>query len=289
MGRELTFCQNVERSISKKYRKTIWNPFIKAIKNYDLISENDHVAACISGGKDSMLGAVLLRMLKRYSDVPFELSFIAMDPGYNEENRQMIEKNAALLELPVEIFVSDVFDIAYSVEKSPCYLCARMRRGHLYAKAKEMGANKIALGHHLSDAIETVLLSMFYGSQIQTMPPKLRSMNFEGMELIRPLYCIKEDDIISWKNYNGLQFIQCGCRFVEDSDKGVGDSKRKEIKELIRSLRKNNPDIDNNIFNSLHKVHIDTFPGFKSKGKDHSFLERYWEYRVQDGGTFFEK
>ena len=265
------------QSLETDHKETIWQPFIKAIEKYKLIQNGDNIAVCISGGKDSMLLALLFKMLYERGIYDIGVRYIVMDPGYNAQNRQMIEKNAALLELPVEIFVSDVFDIAYSVEKSPCYLCARMRRGHLYAKAKEMGANKIALGHHLSDAIETVLLSMFYGSQIQTMPPKLRSMNFEGMELIRPLYCIKEDDIISWKNYNGLQFIQCGCRFVEDSDKGVGDSKRKEIKELIRSLRKNNPDIDNNIFNSLHKVHIDTFPGFKSKGKDYSFLERYWE------------
>lgn len=278
MGRELTKEQLVERSVVKKYRKTIWNPFIAAVKRYELISEGDRVAVCISGGKDSMLLAVLMRLLQRISDVPFSVTYLVMDPGYNEINRRKIEENAALLNIPVNFFESDIFSVADSVEKSPCYLCARMRRGHLYAKAKELGCNKIALGHHMSDVIETTLMGMMYGSQLQGMMPRIKSTNFQGMELIRPMYCILEEDIISWKNYNELSFIQCACRFTEkmsETGDGVGESKRQEIKMLIAELKKTNPDIEHNLFKSIHNVNVDTFVEYKLKGEEHSFLENF--------------
>ncbi len=278
MGRELTKEQLVERSVVKKYRKTIWNPFIAAVKRYELISEGDRVAVCISGGKDSMLLAVLMRLLQRISDVPFSVTYLVMDPGYNEINRRKIEENAALLNIPVNFFESDIFSVADSVEKSSCYLCARMRRGHLYAKAKELGCNKIALGHHMSDVIETTLMGMMYGSQLQGMMPRIKSTNFQGMELIRPMYCILEEDIISWKNYNELSFIQCACRFTEkmsETGDGVGESKRQEIKMLIAELKKTNPDIEHNLFKSIHNVNVDTFVEYKLKGEEHSFLENF--------------
>ena len=208
--------RQIERSLQTKFRKTIWNPFIEAVKRYELIAVGDRIAVCISGGKDSMLMAKLMQMLARHSDVPFEPVFLVMDPGYNEINRRKIESNAALLHIPVTIFETDIFAVANSTDKSPCYLCARMRRGHLYAKAKELGCNKIALGHHFSDVVETTVMGMFYGSQLQAMPPKLHSTNFAGMELIRPLYCVHEDNIIAWKNYNELEFIRCACRFTEN-------------------------------------------------------------------------
>jgi len=273
--RELTPCQKVEQSIQKKYREKLWTPFINALKTYDLLSPGDKVAVCISGGKDSMLLAKLMQMLQRLSDFPFDLVYLVMDPGYNPENRKKIEYNAQLLEIPVTIFESNIFDVANKAEKSPCYLCARMRRGTLYKKAQELGCNKIALGHHFSDVIETTLIGMFYSSQMSAMLPKLHSKNYDGMELIRPLYCVHEDDILSWVRYNGLSFLQCACRFTENTESGVSDSKRKEVKELIRSLRKDNPDIEISIFNSLHSVEINTFPGYKLAGKEHSFLEHY--------------
>ena len=273
--RELTPCQKVEQSIQKKYREKLWTPFINALKTYDLLSPGDKVAVCISGGKDSMLLAKLMQMLQRLSDFPFDLVYLVMDSGYNPENRKKIEYNAQLLEIPVTIFESNIFDVANKAEKSPCYLCARMRRGTLYKKAQELGCNKIALGHHFSDVIETTLIGMFYSSQMSAMLPKLHSKNYEGMELIRPLYCVHEDDILSWVRYNGLSFLQCACRFTENTESGVSDSKRKEIKELIRTLRKDNPDIEISIFNSLHSVEINTFPGYKLAGKEHSFLEHY--------------
>ena len=273
--RELTPCQKVEQSIQKKYREKLWTPFINALKTYNLLSPGDKVAVCISGGKDSMLFAKLMQMLQRLSDFPFDLVYLVMDPGYNPENRKKIEYNAQLLEIPVTIFESNIFDVANKAEKSPCYLCARMRRGTLYKKAQELGCNKIALGHHFSDVIETTLIGMFYSSQMSAMLPKLHSKNYEGMELIRPLYCVHEDDILSWVRYNGLSFLQCACRFTENTESGVSDSKRKEIKELIRTLRKDNPDIEISIFNSLHSVEINTFPGYKLAGKEHSFLEHY--------------
>lgn len=280
MARELTYAQTVERSIIKTYRKDIWNPFVQACKDYELIKSGDKIAVCISGGKDSVLLAVCMKHLQRISDVDFKLEFICMDPGYNKENRRQIEINCEKLEIPVKIFETDIFDITTSVGGSPCYLCARMRRGHLYSKAKELGCNKIALGHHLSDVIETTLMGMFYGSQLQAMLPKLKSTNFEGMELIRPLYCINENSIIKWREFNNLTFIQCACRFVNEyshSQDGIGESKRQEIKQLIKDLKKINPDIEHNIFKSIHNVKLDTFIGYKQKGAEHSFLEEFNE------------
>lgn len=275
MGRELEKHELVERSIIKTYRKRIWNPFLIALKNYKLVNAGDKIAICISGGKDSMLMAKLLQELHKYSEVPFELVYLVMDPGYNAENRKKIEENAKLLHIPITVFETDIFTVADKTEKSPCYLCARMRRGHLYKKAQDLGCNKIALGHHFNDVIETTLLGMFYGSQIQSMPPKLHSTNFEGMELIRPMYCIHEDAIIAWQKYNGLEFIQCACRFTENCENGTGDSKRQEIKQLIKELKKTNPNIEKSIFNSIHSVCLDTMVGYKSNGVEHSFLDNY--------------
>lgn len=278
MSRELEFYQKVERSITKKYRKEIWTPFIAALKRYELINAGDKIAVCISGGKDSMLMAKLIQLLQRYSDVPFEAVYLVMDPGYNEINRQKIESNAQLLNIPITVFETDIFEVADNAEKYPCYLCARMRRGHLYKKAKQLGCNKIALGHHFSDVIETTVMAMFYGSQLQGMIPKLHSQNFDGMELIRPMYCIHEESVIAWARYNGLEFIQCACRVTEKtamSNDGIGDSKRQEIKMLIKQLKKTNPNIEKSIFNSIHSVCLDTFPAYKSDGEEHSFLEKY--------------
>ncbi|MBQ8995700.1 MAG: tRNA 2-thiocytidine biosynthesis protein TtcA [Oscillospiraceae bacterium] len=278
MTRELTYCQKVERSIQRKYRDRLWTPFIHAIKEYELLSPGDKIAVCISGGKDSMLLAKLMQMLHRISDFPFDLVYLVMDPGYNEINRKKIESNAELLEIPITIFESNIFEVANNSDHSPCYLCARMRRGALYAKAKELGCNKIALGHHFSDVIETTLIGMFYSSQMSAMIPKLKSRNFEGMELIRPLYRVHEEDILAWKRYNELEFIQCACRFTENCtmcDNGGGGSKRQEIKNLIKRLKRDNPDIEKNIFNSLHAVDIKTFPGYKIDKEEHSFLENY--------------
>ena len=278
MSRQLEPYQQIERSIQKTYHKRLWTPFITAVKQYDLIAPGDRIAACISGGKDSMLMAKLLQLLQRHSDVPFELVYLVMDPGYNAANRQKIEYNAALLHIPVTIFSTDIFEITSTAGQSPCYLCARMRRGYLYSKARELGCNKIALGHHFSDVVETTVMSMFYGSQLQAMPPKLRSRNFPGMELIRPMYCIHEDDIIAWQHHNVLEFIQCACRFTENCtmcDNGGGGSKRQEIKILLRRLKRDNPNIENSIFRSIHNVAIDTMPGYRSEGVDHSFLERF--------------
>ena len=278
MPRELKKYQLIERSIIKRFRKEIWNPFILAVKQYELIKENDKIAVCISGGKDSMLCAKLMQQLQRHSDVPFELVFLVMDPGYNAQNRQRIEENAKLLNIPITIFESNIFDVANSVQKSPCYLCARMRRGHLYAKARELGCNKIALGHHFSDVIETTLIGMFYGPQLQAMLPKLHSTNFEGMELIRPMYCIHEDSIKAWCRYNELEFIQCACRFTEQYKNNGNEnlmSKRQEIKDLIKELKKTNPNIEHSIFKSIHAVCLDTMPGYKSHGMEHTFLENY--------------
>ncbi len=276
MPRELEKSALVERSINKKFRKEIWNRFITAVKQYNLISEGDRIAVCISGGKDSMLLGLLMKMLTKYSEVPFEVQFIVMDPGYSPENRKKIADNAALLGLDVSFFESDIFAVAEtSGGESPCYLCARMRRGHLYAAAKERGCNKIALGHHMSDVIETTLMGMMYGSQIQGMLPRLKSTNFEGMELIRPLYCILEEDIIKWCDYNELSFIRCACRFTEKASCDSDASKRLETKNLIKELKKVNPDIEHNLFNSIHRCHVDTMVGFKQDGVLHSFLEKF--------------
>ena len=278
MSRELTPREIAERSLIKTYRKTLWNPFIAAVKRYELVEPEDRIAVCISGGKDSMVLAKLMQELQRHTDHPFSLTFLVMDPGYRPENRALIESNAALLGIPVTIFQSDIFEVTTQVEKNPCYLCARMRRGFLYAKAQELGCNKIALGHHFSDVVETTLLGLFDGAQLQAMPPKLHSRNFPGMELIRPLYCVHEDAIIAWKNYNHLRFLQCACRFTEARDAsgdGVGESKRQEMKMLLRELKKTNPNIEKSIFRAIHGVQLDTFPGFKYRGQAYSFLDRY--------------
>lgn len=278
MSRELTPQEIAERSLIKTYRKSLWNPFVAAVKRYELVSPGDHIAVCISGGKDSMVLAKLMQELQRHTEQPFSLTFLGMDPGYNMENRALMESNAALLGIPVEVFESDIFDVTTKVEKNPCYLCARMRRGWLYAKAQELGCNKIALGHHVSDVLETTLLGLFYGAQLQAMMPKLHSKNFPGMELIRPLYCVHEDAIIAWKNYNHLRFPQCACRFTEARDAsgdGIGQSKRQEMKVLLRQLKETNPNIEKSIFRAIHGVQLDTFPGFKYRGRPHSFLENY--------------
>ncbi len=270
-----SFSQKVEQAISRRFRSRLWSPFVSAIKRYRLIEAGDRIAVCISGGKDSMLLAKLMQMLHRYTEIPFDVQYLVMDPGYNEINLLKIKKNAELLEIPVVVFKTDIFDVANSFEHSPCYICARMRRGHLYHQAKELGCNKIALGHHFSDVIETTVMSMFYASQLQAMLPKLHSRNFEGMTLIRPLYLVHEDDIVAWTKANDLEFIRCACRFTENVESGVGDSKRQEVKELIRRLKQDNPNIEKSIFNSLHSVCIETFPGYKAEGKRHSFLERF--------------
>ena len=270
--------QLVERSIQKKYHKELWTPFVRAVKQYQLIKDGDKIAVCISGGKDSMLMAKLFQELERHGKKNFEVVYMVMNPGYNEVNRQKIESNAALLHIPVTIFETKIFEVANYTDQSPCYLCARMRRGNLYAKAKELGCNKIALGHHMNDVIETTVMAMFYSSQLQCMLPKLHSTNFEGMELIRPMYCIREEDILAWRNYNELEFIQCACRFTENCsicDNGGGGSKRQEIKTLIRRLKRDNPLIETSIFNSIHSVNIETFPGYKRAGIVHSYLEEY--------------
>ena len=272
----------IERSIIKKYRKTIWNNFVASVQEYGLIEEGDKIAVCISGGKDSMLLALCMRNLMRYSETKFDLVYLVMDPGYNKENRARIEENAKTLNLPVTIFESDIFEVTERCGGSPCYLCARMRRGCLYSKAKELGCNKIALGHHFNDVIETVLMSMMYSSEIKTMQPKLRSTNFEGMELIRPLYKVKEKDIISWSRYNGLEFLQCACKMTEKDSDLENNSKRKETKALIEDILKFNPDADNSIFRSLHNVNLATLPGYRDSdsGHLHTFKEIYEENKI---------
>ena len=277
MARELSRAAQIERSIIKTYHKQLWTPFINALKQYELIAPGDKIAVCISGGKDSMLLAKLMQQLHRHSDVPFELEYLVMDPGYAPANRAKIEENAEILGVPVTIFESDIFAVANGTEKNPCYLCARMRRGALYAKAQELGCNKIALGHHRDDVIETTVMAMFYGAQLQGMMPKLFSTNFPGMELIRPLYCVREEDVVAWAKHNELEFLQCACRFTERAATAghETESKRKEVKNLIRTLRETNPDLESNIFHAIHAVNLDMFPGWKTKGEKHSFLENY--------------
>lgn len=278
MSRDLTPQEAAERSLIKTYRKSLWNPFIAAVKRYELVSPGDHIAVCISGGKDSMVLAKLMQELQRHTDRPFDLTFLVMDPGYNPANRHLIEDNARRLGIPITVFCSDIFDVTVQVDKNPCYLCARMRRGCLYAKAQELGCTKIALGHHFSDVVETTLLGLFYGAQLQAMPPKLRSKNFPGMELIRPLYCVHEDAIVRWRDYNELHFLQCACRFTEARDAsgdGIGESKRQEIKLLLRELKKTNPNIEKSIFRAIHGVQLDTFPGFKYRGSAYHFTDLY--------------
>ncbi len=266
----------IERSIIKKYRKTIWNKFIGGIKDYQLISAHDKIAVCVSGGKDSMLLAKCMQHLQKYSDFPFEVEYMAMDPGYAPENRRQIERNAELLQIPLHVFDSPIFTVVDKSEQNPCYLCARMRRGYLYQHAKALGCNKIALGHHFDDVVETILMSTLYAGEFKTMMPKLHSVNFPGMELIRPLYLVKESEIISWKNYNGLAFLQCACRFTANADT-IADSKRQFVKGLIRNLKQDSPNIDKNIFASVHNVNLETIIGFRRSDTDdvHSFLERY--------------
>lgn len=308
MKERKTHCQLIESSIIRKYRKEIWRPFVKALNEYRMIEEGDSIAVCISGGKDSMLLAKCMQEILRHGKMEFGLHFLVMDPGYHPDNRKLIKENAALLQIPVEIFDSDIFDVVVDVEESPCYLCARMRRGFLYARAKELGCNKIALGHHFDDVIETVLMSMLYGGQFNTMMPKLHSTNFEGMELIRPLYFVKERSVIDWKEENGLRFLQCACRFTEAIAKekarrekegaekvcweqgqkenegpaagGAGgdivhSSKRQEMKELIRTLCRINPAIESNIFRSVTNVNLDACIGYVKNGERHHFLDEY--------------
>lgn len=269
--------KEVERSINKKFHKGIWSRFTAAINDYELISEGDKIAVCISGGKDSMLMAKLFQELKRHNKFPFEVEYIVMDPGYSEPNRRQIEENAKMLNVPVTIFESNIFDSVFHIEKSPCYLCARMRRGYLYNQAKNMGCNKIALGHHYDDVIETILMGMLYGGQVQTMMPKLHSTNFEGMELIRPMYLIREDEIKRWRDYNGLTFLNCACKFTEQCAVNPMEnlSKRIEIKNMIRELKKTNPQVESNIFKSVQNVNLDTVIGYKKDSVKHNFLEFY--------------
>ena len=273
-------CKNVEQSIRKKFHKSIWSRFTKAINTYELVKEGDRIAVCISGGKDSMLMAKLFQELKMHNKFDFTVKFIVMDPGYSPENRKVIEENARRLNIPITIYESDIFESVFNVEKSPCYLCARMRRGHLYSFAKEMGCNKIALGHHYDDVIETILMGMLYGAQVQTMMPKLHSTNFEGMELIRPLYLVREDDIKAWRDYNDLHFIQCACKFTDTCttcNNNENRSKRMEIKDLIRELKKVNPYVEGNIFKSIENVNLNTVVAYKKDGVKHHFLETYDE------------
>lgn len=269
----------IEKSIRKKFHKTIFSRFTKAINEYELVKEGDKIAVCISGGKDSMLMAKLFQELQKHRKVNFDVIFLVMDPGYNETNRKVIEENARLLNIPITIFETNIFETVYEIEKSPCYLCARMRRGYLYSKAKELGCNKIALGHHYDDVIETILMGMLYGAQIQTMMPKLHSTNFEGMELIRPMYLIREDDIRHWRDYNDLHFIQCACRFTDTCttcrEDGSTGSKRMEIKGLIKELKEINPFIEGNIFKSVENVNLSTVIAYKENGIKHHFLENY--------------
>ena len=269
--------KEIERSIIKRFRKEIWSKFVKAVKEYQLINENDKIMVCISGGKDSFLMAKCIQELERHSDVKFEAKYVVMDPGYNKKNREYIIENAKKLNIPITIFESNIFEVVSSVGDSPWYLCARMRRGYLYSKAQELGCNKISLGHHFNDVIETTLLSMFYGSEIKTMLPKLHSENFPGLELIRPLYLIHENDILAWRDYNNLAFLNCACKFTEliSSVEKENISKRKEIKKLIASLKEVNPNIDNNIFNSINNINLNTVLGYKKDGVKYSFLDDY--------------
>ena len=269
---------DIEKSIRKKFHKQLFSKFAKAINTYELVKEHDKIAVCISGGKDSMLMAKLFQELKRHNKFDFDVKFLVMDPGYSPENRKVIEDNAKKLNIPIDIYESDIFESVFNVEKSPCYLCARMRRGHLYSFAQELGCNKIALGHHYDDVIETILMGMLYGAQVQTMMPKLHSTNFEGMELIRPLYLIREDDIKSWRDYNDLHFIQCACKFTDTCttcNNEENRSKRVEIKELIKNLKQVNPYVESNIFKSVENVNLDTVISYKKSGEKHHFLDDY--------------
>lgn len=285
---EMSVCERVELSIRKKFHKQLFSRFAKALNEYKLIEPNDKIAVCISGGKDSMLMAKLFQELKRHNKFNFELVFLVMDPGYNPENLKKIKYNAKILNVPIQIFSSNIFENVFEIEKSPCYLCARMRRGYLYAEAKRRGCNKIALGHHFDDVIETILMGMLYGGQVQTMMPKLHSTNFEGMELIRPMYLIREADIINWAKYNGLEFIACACKFtekisVEEKENRELSSKRKKVKQLIAELKKDNAQIETNIFRSVQNVNLTTIIGYKDNEGRHNFLDSY------DSEKFFDE
>lgn len=277
MKADLDKAKDVERSINKKFHKSIWSKFTAAINEYQLVEPNDKIAVCISGGKDSMLMAKLFQELKRHNKFPFEVVYLVMDPGYSPANREIIEKNAKMLNVPITVFESNIFESVLHIDKSPCYICARMRRGYLYNKAKELGCNKIALGHHYDDVIETILMGMLYGGQVQTMMPKLHSTNFEGMELIRPMYLIREDAVKHWRDYNDLHFIQCACKFTDTCTSCNPDnaSKRQEIKNMIKEMKKINPQVESNIFRSVENVNIDTVIGYKQGGIKHSFLDSY--------------
>ena len=267
--------KEIERSIIKKYRKYIWSKFIKAISEYELVKEDDNIMVCISGGKDSFLMAKCFQELKRHGKYPFNIHYVVMDPGYTKKNLEQIKENAKLLNINIEIFKSDIFEVVDKIaDDSPCYLCARMRRGFLYSKAASLGCNKIALGHHFDDVIETTLLSIFYGSEVKTMMPKLKSDNFPGLELIRPMYLIKEESIISWAKSNNLTFLNCACKFTENNNLEQ-NSKRKEIKELIKRLKEINPNIDRNIFKSLDNINLNCILGYTKNKEKHSFLENY--------------
>lgn len=281
MKRQLETHQLCTRTLIRDMRKELWNPFIEGVKRYGMIAEGDRIAVCISGGKDSFILAKLMQQLQRVSNVPFDLEFLVMDPGYSAENRRRIEENARLLHIPITVFETDIFAAAEDVKDNPCYLCARMRRGHLYKNARRLSCNKIALGHHMDDVIETTVLGLFYGSQLQAMPPKVHSQNFPGMELIRPMYCIREKDIIAWAQMHDLHFLNCACRMTEKGREEM--SKRREIKHLLAELRVNSPQIDKSIFSAVHRVCLDTMVGCRWMGEDHEF-EELFEARRHVGG-----
>ena len=275
----------IEQDLRKRHRKKLWCRFTKAIRDYDLVQEGDRIAVCISGGKDSMLMAKLFQELKRHNKFDFDLKFLVMDPGYVTENRQLIENNAKWLNIPITVFETDIFESVFQIENSPCYLCARMRRGHLYSKAEELGCNKIALGHHFDDVIETILMGMLYGGQVQTMMPKLHSTNFGEMELIRPMYLIREESIKAWRDYHNLTFLQCACKFTENSvfvNEHENASKRKEVKQLIKQLKKVNPFVENNIFKSVENVNLSTVIAYKQNGVKHHFLDGYAQSKGEE-------
>lgn len=288
----MEMANSYELSLINSFRQTIWSKLLKGVREYELIKPGDKVAVCISGGKDSMLMAVCMKRLQRYSKIPFEVEYLVMDPGYNELNRKKIEDNARTLEIPIKIFSTNIFNSVANVGAHPCYLCARMRRGYLYKNAKELGCNKIALGHHFDDVIETILMGMLYGSQVQTMMPKLHSENFEGMQLIRPLYLVREKDIIRWAEHNGLSFIQCACRFTENiakDDNREGNSKRAEVKALLSELRKRSPAIDMNIFRSVENVNLQTIISYHIGEERHHFLDDFDEGKSVRGTTFADR
>ena len=285
MPRELGPVQRMEQRLLTDLRKPIWRPFMRALRDYRLLSPGDRIAVCISGGKDSMLLAVLMRLLQRHSETPFEAVYLIMDPGYSPENRRRVEENARRLEIPYTLFESDVFEVANAQDEHPCFLCARMRRGCLYGRARDLGCNKIALGHHYDDVIETTLMAMLYGGQIQAMPPMLRARNYPGMTLIRPLYRVRERDIVAWRDAFGLEFLRCACRLSESAALDESASKRQEVKRLIAELHRTNPKVAQNIFNSIHRVQLDTLVGWKQGGREYTFLDGFENTGVGESGA----